>query len=175
MVTVTGYTMSWRTWVVTGSMEVSVQPGGGVSEVVQSLVRVINTSWVPPVAGNVRVVVNGGTWPGGKASATRGTSTGTQSTTTAKVVCGAGAPVTVFVTRNVAQRPGSVSDVGTVAAASLTGTVQLGGGGGAGPAPAALAVTASPAAAVLTANMPARTPRTTNDLVMISALSADRP
>jgi hypothetical protein len=68
LVTVTGYTMASRTWVVTGSMEVRVQPGGGVSEVVQSLDRVMNTSWVPPVAGNVRVVVNGGTWPGGKAS-----------------------------------------------------------------------------------------------------------
>jgi hypothetical protein len=181
LVTVTGYTMGSRTWVVTGSMDVSVHPGGGDSEVVQSLVRVINTSWVPPVPGNVRVVVNGGTCPGGKASAPasgarrRGTSTGTQSTTTAKVVPGAGAPVTVFVTRNVAQCPstGAGATEGTIPSVG-GGTVQLGGGVGAGPA-AALVANASPVAAVLIANMPATTPRTTDDLVMIAAPSRRPP
>ena len=61
LVTFTGY--RWGAWViatVAGSMDPSVHPGGEVSLIVQSLGLAINTSCVPPSAGNVSVVVNGG-------------------------------------------------------------------------------------------------------------------
>src|SRR2546430_7397970 len=55
--------------VVTGSMDVSVQPAGGVSLTVQLLRLVTTTLCVPPLAGNVSVVVNGGVSPWGNCCA----------------------------------------------------------------------------------------------------------
>src|SRR5262245_24299945 len=165
--------------VFTGSMDVSVQPGGGVSLTVQLLVPRMNTSWVPPVAGNVRVVVNGGICPGGNASAATSPgeaetgliSTRTQSTPTAKVVPGAGVPVTTLVTSKVAQFLGTGG--WTSAAPGCTGVpVQL--GGGRTPAPALLTARPRPAAAVLIANATTTIPRTTETLVMVPPLSANR-
>src|SRR5262249_24430191 len=154
-----GNSFGASTWVFTGSMDVSVQPGGGVSVTVQSPPgSVMKTSSVPPVAGNVIVVVNGAVCPGGSASAAMGSffSGLAQSTPTTNVVPGAGARVTPFVTSKVAQPVGSVSGGAAWTLAGMTVTVQLGGGalvgGGGAPALAALAVTASPAAAVLIAN-----------------------
>ena len=60
LVTVTGYTTGFVISVVTGSMDVSVHPAGGVSLTVQSLLLVMNTLSVPPPSGKVSVVVNGG-------------------------------------------------------------------------------------------------------------------
>src|SRR2546427_4746784 len=101
--------------VVTGSMDVSVQPAGGVSLTVQLLRLVTNTLCVPPLAGNVSVVVNGGFWPWGNCCAPApfsGTGLipssliGTQFTTMSNVVPGVGPgdglPVTTFVTSSCA-------------------------------------------------------------------------
>src|SRR5262249_41170070 len=167
-VTVTGKTSALSTWVFTGSMDVSVQPAGGVSVTVQSPPgSVMNTFWVPPFAGNVSVSVNGAVCPGGRASAI--SFGAAQSTPTVKVVPGAGAPVTTFVSSKVAQWLGSVSGGAVWTLKGMTVTVQL---GGAGPAPAALVPKASPAAAVLIANMLATIPRTPLALVMVPTLSA---
>src|SRR5262249_55960324 len=95
--------------------------------------------------------------------------TRTQSTPTVKVVPSAGAPVTTFVTSKVAQWLGSVSGGTSWTLNGETVTVQLGAAGA--PAPAALVPKASPAAAVLIANMLATIPRTTLALVMIPAPS----
>lgn len=61
LVTVTGYRCGASLIAtVAGSMDPSVHPGGEVSLMVQSLGLAMKTSCVPPAAGNVSVVVNGG-------------------------------------------------------------------------------------------------------------------
>src|SRR5436309_11528852 len=96
-------------------MDVSVHPGGGASLTVQSLALSTKTLCVPPPSGNVSVVVNGGDWPCGSCCAVAPSvggpipsrSAGTQFTSTANVVPGAGdgagVPVTTFVTSSCAQ------------------------------------------------------------------------
>src|SRR5690242_14040825 len=103
------------TCVTTGSMDVSVHPGGGASVTEQSADRVMNTLCVPPPSGKVSVVVNGGVWPCGSCCELTPSvggripspPTGTQFTTTSNVVPGAGpgagVPVTTFVTSSCAQ------------------------------------------------------------------------
>jgi hypothetical protein len=68
LVTVTGYRIGLSISVVTGSMDVSVQLGGGVSLTVHSLVRSMNRLCVPPPSGNVSVVGTAASGPVGAAA-----------------------------------------------------------------------------------------------------------
>src|SRR2546430_3882034 len=170
--------------VVTGSMDVSVQPAGGVSLTVQLLRLVTNTLCVPPLAGNVSVVVNGGFWPWGNCCALAPFSgagmipsslIGAQSTTTANVVPGAGAgdgvPVTTFVTSSCAQLVTLPSCAGAIippSAGASQGIPSL-------PAPAGMALIAIPTVAAPITNTPATIPRTPRAALMLSTLLTAQP